>query len=53
MRFGVLAALLANANRDSKKQPQPFQPWDFFPSLEPEPMTTDELMDEACRIFGT
>lgn len=32
-RFGLLAAILANAHRDPKKRAAPFEPKDFFPSL--------------------
>lgn len=30
-RIGVLAALTANVNRDTKRRPEPFTPTDFFP----------------------
>lgn len=32
-RFGLLAALVANAHRDPKKKAAAFEPKDFFPSL--------------------
>ncbi|MCC6426284.1 MAG: hypothetical protein IT435_05635 [Phycisphaerales bacterium] len=32
-RAGVLAALIANVNRDSKRRRKPFVPADFYPSL--------------------
>ena len=33
-RFGVLAALIANVNRDSKTKPEPFTVDEFFPRYE-------------------
>lgn len=33
LRFGTIAALTANVNRDSKKRPRPYEPSDFFPAL--------------------
>lgn len=46
LRAGYIATILANANRDTKKRPRPYQPWDFFPSLQrfrPAPPTPEEL----------
>jgi hypothetical protein len=33
LRAGMLASVMANANRDSEEQPEPFQPGDFFENL--------------------
>ena len=32
-RAGMIIAMIANANRDAQKKPEPFAPEDFFPSL--------------------
>ncbi len=37
LRMGVLASLIANINRDPKKQREPFTPSDFMPRFEVEP----------------
>jgi hypothetical protein len=45
-RMGILASVIANANRDDKKHPNPFEPKDFMPDFaaEPEkPMTDKQL----------
>lgn len=34
-RAGVVAAVIANANRDPKRRRKPYQPSDFFTSLAP------------------
>ena len=34
LRMGILAALIANVNRDPKKTPQPFTPQDFMPNFD-------------------
>lgn len=52
-RFSVSPVILANANRDVKKQKQPFHAGDFFPSLsvkETQPKTAktpEELLKQA------
>lgn len=32
--FGIVAATIANCNRDPKKKPQPFKPEDFVPGIQ-------------------
>jgi hypothetical protein len=34
-RAGMVASIIANTNRDPKKQKKPFQPRDFMPRREP------------------
>lgn len=51
LRAGILASLFANANRDSKKHPQPFAPWDFFPSI-PKPTEHVQTMEEQMKIMA-
>jgi len=31
LRAGIVAAVIANANRDAKRRPEPFTPADFMP----------------------
>jgi hypothetical protein len=33
LRTGIVTALIANTNRDSKKKPEPFVPTDFMPDF--------------------
>ena len=42
-----LAAMIANANRDTKKRPRPFQPRDFNPML-----SRDARKARATRVTG-
>lgn len=44
-RAGVLAALIANVNRDSKRKPEPFTIEDFFPSEPPREETPEEATE--------
>jgi hypothetical protein len=37
LRFGLVAAVIANVNRDPEKTPAPFQPVDFYPDPEADP----------------
>lgn len=41
-RFGMIAAVIANVNRDSKKQPRAFTPQDFMPNQKPKQQTIAE-----------
>jgi hypothetical protein len=50
--FGMLASVIANVNRDSKSQPDPYTPQDFMLRRPPEPEQTDEdllLMAEVLN----
>jgi hypothetical protein len=38
-RAGIVAATIANVNRDTKKRPEPFTPQDFMPA---QPETPEE-----------
>jgi hypothetical protein len=51
----VLAAILANVNRDPDKRSNPYEPGDFFPSLAPPPkpkrkQTPAQLKEAMVRI---
>lgn len=53
-RFGQVAALIANVNRDSKQRPVPYHPSDFFPSLPPPPTVraSDEEVTAAWEAWA-
>lgn len=42
--IGLLCALLANQNRDPKKQPEPFRPEDFMEHLDQPKDTLEEAL---------
>ena len=45
LRAGIVAATVANANRDAKKRKRPFGPEDFMPKFEPKaPQSTEEQL---------
>ena len=46
-RAGMIAALIANVNRDSSKRPQPYDVDDFFPRYD------QEQYEEAARAGTT
>lgn len=48
----MVVSTLANCYRDTQKHPSPFQPWDFFPSLQalaPSPSEEDQI--EAFKVL--
>jgi hypothetical protein len=53
-RFGVVAAVIANVNRDSKSKPTPFGPADFFGSLVQEQTEEDheEFLDGLAEVLN-
>lgn len=60
LRAGTGIALLANINRDSKKQPKPFAPLDFFgwasdgPAPESnEPILLDDPAAQTALLVAT
>lgn len=46
LRFGIVAATVANANRDPKKKAQPFTPDQFVLKVEPPERDDDDKLDE-------
>lgn len=54
LRAGVIAATVANVNRDKKKRPKPYIPADFFADLEDKrprrPQTPEEQRDALMRV---
>lgn len=56
-RFSVAAVLIANSNRDPKKQRKPFTPEDFFPSLAQKQnrflkLSSEQLLKKV-KLFNT
>lgn len=50
VRFGLIASVLANIYRDSKKKAEPYSPADFFPGLKEKEEEGAELAFK--RMFG-
>lgn len=58
-RSGIVAATIANVNRDTKTHPEPFSPADFMPKskrreeeAEKQPATREELIGGLESVFG-
>jgi flagellar basal body rod protein FlgB len=51
-RAGIIATMIANANRDAKKKKTPYKPSDFFPSLL-EKQKEEKSPEEMLRIAET
>jgi flagellar basal body rod protein FlgC len=51
-RMGMICSMIANANRNHKKKPTPFQPQDFMPKKEQpkKAMTDKEMLNELKRV---
>lgn len=49
-RAGMVAATIANVNRDTKRQRKPFQPSDFMPQREPQ-RAEEQGWEEQARIL--
>lgn len=47
-RFGMLASVVANANRDAKKRRQPYEPQDFMPKRS---KCEEQSWEEQARIL--
>lgn len=50
IKAGIVAATIANVNRDPKKRPQPFTPEDFAPK-KPAVYLSIEESEEALAAF--
>lgn len=50
LRMAILAALIANTNRDPKARREPFTPADFMPFLERD--READLADKIARVLG-
>lgn len=55
-RFGVVASILANQGRDKRKRSKPFEPRDFFKSLQDQEkqitISTDEMMYQQVVLIN-
>lgn len=49
-RAGLIAATIANANRDPKKRRRPYEPRDFMPQHE-KPRVEEQSWEEQARII--
>lgn len=59
LRAGIVASVIANANRDRKKRPRPYEPTDFMPKFgkaqsSKEPITRErwEAMKARAKASG-
>lgn len=50
-RFGMLAAMIANTNRDPKKQRKPFEAQDFMPVRDADPRHEMQSDDEIAQVL--
>ena len=49
LQAGIVASVVANANRDSKKQKKPFTPQDFMPEFEGPVLEKEGKTPEQLR----
>lgn len=47
LNAGIIASMIANVNRDSKRRPEPFTAADFMPKYGPEPEAEAEDADDG------
>lgn len=52
VRAGIIASVIAEVNRDRKKQSRPFTPADFMPFVDRSEPATDELSVKIKQAFG-
>lgn len=56
LRSGIVASVVANVNRDSKRKPEPFTAQDFVPRFdvpdEAEAQEAPDLHDKIAAFFG-
>lgn len=50
--FAMVAAMIANANRDPKKRPQPFEIEDFMLFKPKRELSQDEIAAKIAVTFG-
>lgn len=50
LRNGIVASVIANVNRDSRRQQTPFTPADFMPKFDPE-VDRPALAAKARAVF--
>src|SRR5690606_3053338 len=49
-RFGMLASVIANVNRDTKRRKKPYEPQDFMPRRS-QPPREEQTVEEQARIL--
>jgi hypothetical protein len=52
LRSGIVASVIANVNRDAKKQPKAFEPVDFMPYYEKPKPTPEQLAHKIRAALG-
>jgi len=55
VRSAIVAAVIANANRDAKKRKRPFKISDFIPQFDAEPQSAEaklQLVEMLNEMFG-
>jgi hypothetical protein len=55
LRAGIIASVIANSNRDRKRKPEPFSPYDFMAFREREavqPLAPEALTQGLKQMFG-
>jgi len=52
LRSGIIASLIANTNRDPKRQPKPFEPVDFMPYYEKPQPSPEQLAHKIRAALG-
>lgn len=50
-RFGMVASVIANVNRDPKQRRKPFDPPDFMPKRGPSQEKREQSPDEIMRVL--
>jgi hypothetical protein len=57
IRSGIVSSVIANVNRDPKKQSEPFTPLDFMPFFQyrppPAPVTDAQTLSKRLRAAFT
>lgn len=51
-RAGIVAATIANVNRDEKKRRKPYTPQDFIPEWDRQPETKTQTPEEQAHALG-
>ena len=50
-RFGMLASVIANANRDPKRRRKPYEPSDFMPRRAVQAEVEEQSVEEQAQIM--
>ncbi len=52
LRSGIVASVLANVHRDSKRRPSPYEPTDFMPFYTKPKPTPEQLAQKIRSALG-